>query len=168
MRFILLILSIIIFSGFSISCTHDPVDDSYFLDINKIKGGEKPEPPPVLTSADIILPCSINSDGDEVCDIKFDFSVDGTSDPESGTNENLIYYFYYSFTDPADFTDPGAWYDEMQLFHQIAHTDLSAGSDPRSITVTVSDVNKRVYFWITAYDGGRESDHSDDWKFVDL
>ncbi len=146
---VLLVLSVAVMTG----CVNDPVPPDYYNDIDKIKGGEKPDPPPVLDS---ITVDPLTGDGYPVI---INFSSSAVVDPESGGNANLLYFFYASTSDPANFDDPSDYYDE---YYYIGYTtEAEMGPDPKDVTVYVSSgFSGEIWFWITAYDGGRESDHS--------
>ncbi len=151
--FILLTCLLVVSFIFAAGCVDDPVSPDYYDDIDKIKGGEKPDPPPTLNSVTLD---PLTGDGYPVI---INFSTGAVVDPETGGNDNLTYFFYASTSDPADFSDPSRYYDE---YYYIGYTtEAESGDDPREVTVYVSSgFSGEIWFWITAYDGGRESDHS--------
>jgi hypothetical protein len=128
-----------------LSCIHDPVDEDYYLDLQKVHGIQKPEPPPVINTIvqqDVIV---------------VDFSGTTTIDPDTGTADGLYYLVYASQNNPADFSSELMYYDGLYYLGYVAHQDLTEGLRVR---VDVGEYRGDAYFWITAYDGGRESDHS--------
>jgi hypothetical protein len=127
-------------------CIDDPVGEDYFLDINKVKGMNKPAPAPVIDS--------VTWDGSRIV---IDFSGTVTIDPDSGSADNLFYLFYWSSGDPALFTDESLYYDELYYAGYVAHADLGG---VKKVNVNPGDYRGGIYFWMTAHDGGRESDHS--------
>jgi hypothetical protein len=129
----------------ALSCIHDPVDEDYYLDINKVHGIQKPEPPPVINTIvqqDVIV---------------IDFSGTTTIDPDTGNADGLYYLVYASQDNPAYFSSELMYYDGLYYLGYVAHQDLTEGLRVR---VDVGDYRGDAYFWMTAYDGGRESDHS--------
>lgn len=128
------------------ACIQDPVDDDYFLDIDRVKGGLKPEPAPVINS--------VTQSGD---DINIDFSGTTTTDPDTGSDENLTYLFYWSSGNPVEFSEESLYYDERYFLGYVEHADLGG---VKIVSVDPGGYTGRIYFWMTAYDGGRESDHS--------
>ncbi len=128
------------------ACVHDPVGDDYFLDIEKVNGKNKPAPAPVIDS--------VTWDGSR---ISIDFTSTSTIDPDTGVADNLFYLFYWSSGDPANFNSESLYYDELYYIGYVAHADLGGSM---IITVNPDDYRGRIYFWMTAHDGGRESDHS--------
>ena len=157
-RYIFIIIPMLFAALF---CVNDPVDENYFNDIDRIKGGEKPTPEPILdgVTATYDAPSGLY-------EIEIDFDSTFTTDPETGTADNLRYYIYYSFTDPLEFESESEFYDKTRL---LGYIDQSAfGTDPKIVYVYSEPLGKTVYFWITAYDGGRESDRSEEHIFVDI
>lgn len=137
------------------TCTPgDPVEENYFDDINKVKGKYKPDPAPALDSINY----SYNAP-ERANEIVLNFSSTTTVDPDTGTNADLVYFFYYSHDDPAGFPDPGDFYDVTYYIGFTPESDFSGSPVVREVSV-LSRYAGRLYFWITAYDGGRESDHS--------
>jgi len=134
-------------------CINEPVDEDYFLDINKVKGMNKPAPAPVIDT--------VTWDGSKII---VDFTTTSTTDPDSGAADNLFYLFYWSSGDPALFTDELLYYDELYYIGYIAHADLVG---VKKINVNPGNYRGRIYFWMTAHDGGRESDHSNV-VFIDI
>ncbi|MCX7678154.1 MAG: hypothetical protein N2316_02950 [Spirochaetes bacterium] len=128
-----------------IQCVHDPVDEEYYLDINRIKGKNKPQPPPVITT--------ISQVGNEII---IDFSGTTTIDPDTGSAENLYYLFYAAFENPEFFYDERMYYDSLYYVGFVAHKDLVT----YRVRIDVGNYTGDTYWWMTAYDGGRESDHS--------
>lgn len=135
-----------------VSCIHDPVGGGYYLDVEKIKGGEKPTPPAIQT---------VETDVADPLVIIITFTSSGAIDPDTGNNSGLYYFIYYLDADPAFFEDEGEYYNSV---YYVGYTSEAAfnGKDPKS--VIVGKVNPAfhgaLYFWMTSYDGGRESDHS--------
>ncbi len=147
MRFINAVTALallIVPSGFS--CAHDPVSEEYYLDIGRVRGGEKPSPPPCIDGAVM--------DG---TDIAIEFNCTRTIDPDTGNADNLTYVFYWSSEDPALFPGELSYYDELFYLGAVAHAD--AGPDMK-VRVNPGGYRGVIYFWMTAHDGGRESDHS--------
>lgn len=128
------------------ACVNDPVGEDYFLDIEKVNGKNKPAPVPVIDS--------VTWDGSR---ITIDFTGTTTIDPDTGVADNLFYLFYWSSGDPANFGGESLYYDELYYIGYVAHADLGGSM---IITVNPGDYRGRIYFWMTAHDGGRESDHS--------
>ena len=142
-------------------CVNDPVDENYFNDIDRIKGGQKPTPEPILDSVTATYDAPSG-----LYEIEINFNSTDTIDPDTGTADNLRYYIYYSFTDPLEFESESEFYDKTRL---LGYIDQSAfGTDPKIVYVYSEPLGKTVYFWITAYDGGRESDRSEEHRFVDI
>ncbi len=151
--------SIVFFLAIALAtgCLHEPVDEEYYNDLAKIKGGQKPTPP---------VDVSITINGHTIELSFYTDKVDNgnlvTYDPDTGTNENLYYLVYISTTDPALFTDPKLYYDIRYYVGYVAESDFEAGIDPKEITINVSSSYRgHVYLWVTSHDGGRESDHSE-------
>ncbi len=135
------------------ACIQEPVDDDYFLDIDRVKGGLKPGPAPVIDS--------VAPSGD---DIIIYFSSTTTKDPDTGSDENLMYLFYWSSGNPVDFSEESLYYDKRYLLGYVEHADLGGVN---TVSVDPGEYTGRIYFWMTAYDGGRESDHSNV-VFIDI
>lgn len=132
-----------LFSG--IVCIHEPVNEDYYLDIEKVRGKHKPAPPPLIksiTQEDVVV---------------IDFSGTATIDPDTGTADGLYYLVYASAVDPANFSSELQYYDGLYYIGYVAHKDLKGDFTMR---VNITNYRGDAYFWITAYDGGRESDHS--------
>jgi len=147
------IKSIILFLAIALAtgCLHEPVDEEYYNDISKVKGGQKPTPP-------VNLSMTIYS---HVITLRFETDTGATYDPDTGSNENLYYLVYISATDPANFTDPKLYYDIRYYVGYVAETDFEEGIDPKIVTIQISSsYHGPVYLWMTSHDGGRESDHS--------
>ncbi len=126
-------------------CAHDPVDEDYFMTLDRVRGGDKPAPAPVIKS--------IAQSGEYVV---FDFSDTTTVDPDTGSAAGLYYLFYGSTSDPALFEDPLLYYDGLYYLGYIEHARLTT----LVVTVLIGDYHGPAYFWMSAHDGGRESDHS--------
>lgn len=127
------------------ACIHEPVGEDYYLDIEKINGKNKPGPPPVIQSVsmtDVIL---------------IDFTGTATIDPDTGTADGLYYLVYASAENPANFSSELQFYDGLYYLGYVAHEELEGDF---TIRVDVGSYRGDAYFWMTAYDGGRESDHS--------
>jgi hypothetical protein len=151
-----LIICLLAVQGLSCSF-HDPVGEDYYFNTSRIKGGEKPSPPPVISAVTA-------SPNQEIgVDIKIDFSGTVTIDPDTGSADNLYYLFYWSVDDPSLFTDEGSFYDYWYLYGFISHAKLvNIGGGPMETNVTIEKViyQGRLFFWMTAVDEGRETDHS--------
>lgn len=146
--------SIVFFLAIALAtgCLHEPVDEEYFNDISKVKGGQKPTPP-------VNLSMTIDN---HIITLQFKTDTGATYDPDTGSNENLYYLVYISATDPANFTDPKLYYDIRYYVGYVAETDYEPGVDPKAVTIQVSSsYHGPVYVWMTSHDGGRESDHSE-------
>ena len=126
----------------------DPVDMDYFNDLDKVKGHEKPTPPAINSIA--------KTAADELI---INFTTAGAIDPDTGGNDHLVYFFYVSSANPYSFDDPREWYDERYYLGSVAEAEFSG--DPKDVVVFIDpEFDGTLHFWITSYDGGRESDHS--------
>jgi hypothetical protein len=158
-RFIFL-MALVLFTALSCGI-NEPVDDDYFDDINRIKGRQKPTPKPVINTV-----IATYDPPSGLYEIEINFDGTNTIDPDTGTADNLRYYIYYSFTDPLEFESESDYYDKTRL---LGYIDQSAfGGGLKIVYIYSEPLGRRVYFWITAYDGGRESDKSGEHKFVDI
>jgi hypothetical protein len=158
-RYILLLIPLALAALF---CgINEPVDGDYFNDLDRIKGGEKPTPEPIIDSV-----TATYDDSSGLYEIEINFDSTFTTDPDTGTADNLRYYIYFSFTDPLEFESESEYYDETRRLGYIDQSDF--GTDPKIVYIYTEPLGKRVYFWITAYDGGRESDYSKEHMFVDI
>ena len=92
------------------------------------------------------------------CEIVINFSCTNTIDPDLGSNQNLIYNIYASLTNPNEFQNGEEWYYELRYLVSVAQTDLPG--DEKIVIFYLEKMGETAYFWITASDGGRESDHS--------
>jgi len=136
-----------------------PVEGDYFNDLSRIKGGEKPSPPVIETVS--LLPenelkITFDSDGADG-----PTGPDGAYDPDTGTNENLIYFLYYSSGEvPPSFPDESDYYSEEYYVGYVREADFSG--DPKDITGLYVNpaFSGALHFWMTSWDGGRESDRS--------
>ena len=138
-------------------CLHEPVDEEYFNDISKVKGGQKPTPPVDLSIKieNHTITLSFYTDKRENGDLI-------TYDPDTGTNEHLYYLVYISTTNTALFSDPKLYYDIRYYVGYVAETDFLEGVDPKDVRIKISSsYSGPIYVWMTSHDGGRESDHSD-------
>ncbi len=126
-------------------CAEEPVGRDYFMNPELLKGGEKPFPAPVIAG--------LTESGDYVV---VDFTGTATIDPDTGSSTELVYFFYGTTENPVNFGDPVMYYDEYYYLGGIAHDDLTE----QKVSVYVGSYAGRAYIWMTAYDGGRESDHS--------
>lgn len=158
-RYIFLLLPMmlaVLFCGIN-----EPVDEDYFNDLDRIKGGQKPTPAPIIDSVTATYDAPSG-----LYEIEIDFKNTTTTDPDTGTADNLRYYIYYSFTDPLEFASESEYYDETR---RLGYIDQSTfGTDPKIVYITSEPLGRTVYFWITAYDGGRESDRSGEHMFVNI
>lgn len=133
-------------------CLQEPVDEDYYNDLSKVKGGQKPTPP-------IELSMSIDN---HVITLKFKTDTGATYDPDTGSNENLYYLVYISAENPAHFTDPKLYYDIQYYIGYVAEKDFEPGVDPKIVYIQISSsYHGVVYLWMTSHDGGRESDHTE-------
>lgn len=137
-------IAMVVFAAF-ISCVQDPVGDDYFLDPGRVKGGEKPSPPPVISS--------IVRSGEFVV---IDFTTTATIDPDTGSSGNLFYLFYGATQDPESLCDPLRYYDERFYLGYVE----DAKAPGKTVFVEIGDYTGNAWFWMSAHDGGRESDHS--------
>ncbi|MEW6525474.1 MAG: hypothetical protein AB1444_02245 [Spirochaetota bacterium] len=138
-------------------CLQEPVDEEYYNDLAKVKGGQKPTPPVDITMTinNHVITLSFYTD-------KMDNGQLRTFDPDTGSNENLYYLVYISGTNPAQFGDPKLYYDIKYYVGYVAESDFEPGLDPKSVTIQVSSsYHGPVYLWMTSHDGGRESDHTE-------
>ena len=133
-----IILPIIIFSA---GCINQPVGEDYFNDTDKIKGKNKPTAPSIT---DIVA-----------CDNEITIAFTESTDPDG---DDLVYLVYYSLSDPAEFEDESEFYNPIRLVGVVEVVEDA---------VFYSNISGIIYFWMTAYDGGRESDHSA-WDWVDI
>ena len=123
------------------SCAfEDPVDSDYYMDVDLIKGKNKPGVPSIQEIS--------------VCENDVQITFTGTTDPDG---DEITYLFYYSFENPENFSDGSEYYSILRLF--------GYAEDEGSISVRFT-LDGLVYLWITAFDGGRESDHSEVWEVV--
>jgi hypothetical protein len=127
--------SIIFFMAIALAtgCLHEPVDEEYYNDLAKIKGGQKPTPPILNYNSQQ----SLTIEGHTIT-LKFWTDTGETYDPDTGTNENLYYLVYISATDPALFTDPKLYYDIRYYVGYVAETDFDEGLDPKVVTIKIS------------------------------
>jgi len=122
---------------FVTSCFSDPVHEDYFFDLSKIKGGNKPDSPVIVSLESCENSVTINFTGSDG-----DVDVDGDS---------LIYVICYSADNPENFSDDKEYYNPLRVVAAVN------SADPVEL---YSRNGGTFYFWLTAYDGGRESDHS--------
>jgi hypothetical protein len=155
---IITVITMFLVAGSTLFCSfHDPVSEDYYLDINKIKGGEKPSPPPVISSVTSV------PDTETGVNITIDFNGTATIDPDTGSADNLFYLFYITPDDPSLFSDESSYYDYWYLFGYVSHAELvysGGGTMTTSIIIEHITYHGRLYFWMTAFDDGRETDHS--------
>lgn len=126
-------------------CAEEPVARDYFMNPELLKGGEKPSPAPVITG--------LSESGEYVV---VDFTGTMTIDPDTGSSADLIYFFYGTTDHPDSFGDPAVYYDDYYYIGGIE----DAGLTEKKVAVYVGSYAGRAYIWMTAFDGGRESDHS--------
>ncbi|HDP80110.1 MAG TPA: hypothetical protein ENN21_04630 [Spirochaetes bacterium] len=127
-----------------------PVEGDYFNNLSRIKGGEKPTPPEIQGVTLLA--------GRE---LQITFTSAPANDPDTGTNDNLLYFVYYADGDlPPDFSDESYYYSEEYYLGYVRESDWIG--DPKDITgIYVSEAFAgRLHFWMTSWDGGRESDRS--------
>ena len=118
-----------------VSCSiDDPVSNDYFNDLNRVKGKNAPGVPNITSVT--------------ACNNVITINYTEATDPDG---DELSYVFYYSFTDPSAFAVED-FYDPLR----IAGLSSDDGGDVE-FTTGYAGV---IFFWLTAYDGGRESDHS--------
>ncbi|TAL39190.1 MAG: hypothetical protein EPN93_02295 [Spirochaetes bacterium] len=156
-------LLVIALSGCSID---SPVGEEYFNDLDKVDGGEKPGPPNLLSASvlDDKLTLTFNTDPTDGIPVPVE-----TLDPETGTNDNLYYLVYYWDQDPATGLSEPEYYSVLYYIGYVRESDYT---DPdttnKGVTFFVNPAfSGRLWFWMTSYDGGRESDHSNV-EFVDV
>ena len=113
---------------------HDPVDDGYFSSLERIKGKNKPSTPfaPEIKSCEQSISVTLIDSTDE----------DG---------DDLTYIIYASKENPDTF-DIAGYYNQALIAGVVANI-----TEPVKFNATGSGT---IYFWYTAFDGGRESDHS--------
>jgi len=153
------IKSIVFFLAIALAtgCLHEPVDEEYYNDLSKVKGGQKPTPP-----VDLSIVINENTITLQFYTDKLDNGNLITYDPDTGSNENLYYLVYISATDPANFNDPKLYYDVRYYVGYVAETDFEPGVDPKVVTIQISSsYHGPVFLWMTSHDGGRESDHTE-------
>lgn len=143
----------LVFFGLLYCGIRKPVGENYLNDVNRVLGGQKPSAPSVL---------SVVRNGDYLF-ISLDTS--SASDPDTGNNANLLYFFYCSSVNPEAFENPVEYYDELHFTGQISESDQSGNPktivfDMELISFVARDPGDYIYFWATSFDGGRESDHS--------
>ena len=143
----------ICFAPMFTACVQDPVDDDYFLDIDRVNGRLKPEPAPVIDD--------VTQSGSEII---VDFASTVTIDPDTGVETGLYYILYWSSGDPAFFDEESMYYNERYFLGYVKYADLGG---VKIFQVDPGGYHGRIYFWMTAYDGGRESDHSNV-VFIDI
>lgn len=150
---IIFLLAIALATG----CLHEPVDEEYYNDLAKVKGGQKPTPPVDISISIIDHTIELTFYTDKV-----DNGNLVTYDPDTGSNENLYYLVYISATDPTYFSDPKLYYDIRYYVGYVAEKDFEAVPGPKVVTIKISSsYHGPVYLWMTSHDGGRESDHSE-------
>ena len=118
-----------------VGCTfHDSVNDDYFSTVDRVKGGNKPVTPaqPVVTACGNVLSVTMTAVPDPDGDQLF-YNI-------YATPESVACFGLYDFYDPE-------WL--IALVYDI--------TDPVSLLANSAGI---YTFWYTAYDGGRESDHS--------
>ncbi|HQO02317.1 MAG TPA: hypothetical protein PLI62_08615 [Spirochaetota bacterium] len=126
-------------------CADDPVDRDYFMNPELVKGGAKPAPAPVIAA--------LSENGDYVV---VDFTGTATVDPDTGLSTELVYLFYGTTTHPDSAGNRADYYDDYYRLGSIKHSGLTE----LKVAVYVGSYTGRAYIWMTAHDGGRESDHS--------
>jgi len=123
---------IILLNLISFACSfNEPVNKEYFNDINKINGGLPPSPPPSLTVSSCIAGATIQ--------------FTPSFDPEG---QDLFYLVYATRTNPSNFIET-EFYNPLYYYGYITGT-----------TQFLIDESGTYYLWMTSYDGGRESYHS--------
>lgn len=133
------------------SCVNDPVGEDYFNDTAKIKGGEKPSEPVILEYSqceyDVTFTfcCKTEVQGEDTVCLN---DVDSCGTDADG--DVLTYYLYVSDIDPAEL-DESDFYNLYFLYNEVSI------SEPLTITSSSDTV---FHFWLTAWDGGRQSDKS--------
>jgi hypothetical protein len=126
-----------------------PVDGDYFSTEDRIRGGQQPTPPSIL---------SLTLSGPDSLIISF--SSAGAVDPDSGANEGLYYFLYLSKTNPRGFGSEAEYYSFEHYLNYVAESDFSA--DPKELSLKINpDYTGNAFFWMTSYDGGRESIYSE-------
>ncbi len=136
-----------------VACSVDsPVSGDYFNDLDKVKGGEKPGAPTIVAGG-VTQP--------QPDEIKIAFQTESITDPETGSNDNLYYLIYYWDENPATgFDDPREYYSAYYYLGYVKDSDYS-GTDPKEVSFSLNpNFHGTLWFWMTSYDGGRESDHS--------
>lgn len=80
-KIIVLLLAIVLATG----CLHEPVDEEYFDDLSRVKGGQKPTPP-------VNLSMSIDN---HIITLQFETDTGVTYDPDTGTMKICIIWYIY-------------------------------------------------------------------------
>ena len=107
--------------------TDEPLDRNYFAGTDKIKGGEAP------SAVELSFDASENK-----------FSWTASIDPDTGA-EVREYFFYYA-------------YNQLPVNLLDANYFEAAIGRVRSVTINSGSLKRgQHYFWVTGFDGGRES-----------
>ena len=114
---------------------HEQVDDEYFSSIDRVKGKNKPAAPVAPTVA--------------CCERSISVTITASTDEDG---DGLSYLLYASREDLSAF-DVTSYYDEFYIVGVVS--DIA-----EPIEFYTSDTGN-IFFWCTAFDGGRESDHSE-------
>jgi hypothetical protein len=142
-------LYVLLFFLFALSCAEEPVADDYFLDPDRILGKNSPLSPVIIGTE------SCFDSAAERYNLTIDFNdenntvVDGTGYDSDG--DRLIYMLFYSYTDPAGFSEDEYYSEERYCCYKADITPLQP----------VSHISGNIWLWMTAYDGGRMSDRSE-------
>jgi hypothetical protein len=137
-----------------LGCSVDsPVSGDYFNNLDKVKGGEKPDPPMLVGVA--------HPQADA---ITVTFNTDLTKDPPvTGTNDHLYYLVYCWNENPVlEFDDEKEYYSADYYIGYVKESDYDEPDDvDKEVSFSLNpDFSGTLYFWMTSYDGGRESDQS--------
>ncbi len=144
---------IMIFTLLTVSCLNDPVGEDYFNDTSRIKGGEKPDTPAIwIDTSDPVYPnqCENQVTFKFCCNESGACINDADSCGTDAEGNEQSFYLYASSADPSGF-EPSDFFNLYYLYGEVLITE--------DMTITYNG-SATFYFWLTAWDGGRQSDQS--------